>query len=142
MSSKKLFAVVTMGLVSGAGVVSALREPVFSPGKGQTMEQMTQDKVYCQGWAQEQTKQSDTASATVKTEGSAVKGAARTGAAGAMIGAAAGDAGKGAAVGAAVGAASGRRKAKAAESGQKQATSEYYYRSLSACMESKGYSVK
>jgi len=129
-------------LMLGAGVAAAVTEPVYFPSKGQTTEQMTQDKIYCQGWAQEETKKSDTANATVNKQGSAVKGAAKTAAVGAAIGAAAGDAGKGAAVGAAVGGASGRRRANQAEAQQKAATSDYYYRSLSACMESKGYSVK
>jgi hypothetical protein len=142
MTIIKSFALFATSLVLGAGVAAAVTEPVFFPAKGQTTEQMTQDKIYCQGWAQEQTKHSDTANATVNKQGSAVKGAAKTAAVGAAIGAAAGNAGKGAAVGAAVGGASGRRRANQAEAQQKQATTDYYYRSLSGCMEGKGYTVK
>jgi hypothetical protein len=117
-------------------------EPVFFPAKNQTVEQMDQDKTYCTGWAMEQTKKSDTANAEVKTEGSAVRGGARGAAAGAAIGAAAGDAGKGAAVGAAVVGVASRRRAKRAEAGQQAAMGDYYYRSLSACMQGKDYSVQ
>jgi hypothetical protein len=128
-------------ILLGVSVAQA-NEPVFAPTKNQTMEQMEQDKTYCTGWATEQTKKSDTANTEVKTEGTAVRGGARGAAAGAAIGAAAGDAGKGAAVGAAVGGVASRRRAKAAQGQQQAATGDYYYRSLSACMEGKGYSVR
>jgi len=123
------------------GTVAQAKEPVFFPTKNQSTEQMEQDKTYCSGWAMEQTKQSDTANTKVKTEGSAVRGGARGAAGGAAIGAAAGDAGKGAAIGAAVGGVAARRRAKRAEGQQQAATGDYYYRSLTACMQGKGYSA-
>jgi hypothetical protein len=116
-------------------------EPVFFPAKEQTSQQMDQDKVYCEGWAKEQTLKSDTANTQVQTEGAAVRGGARGAAAGAAIGAAAGSAGTGAAVGAAVGGVAARRRAKRAKAGQQAATGDYYYRSLTACMQNKGYTV-
>jgi hypothetical protein len=128
-------------ILFAAGVIQAA-EPVFFPVKEQSLEQMEQDKTYCTGWAVEQTKKSDTANTEVKTEGAAVRGGARGAAAGAAIGAAAGDAGKGAAVGAAVVGISARRQAKRAKAQQQAETGDYYYRSLSACMQSKGYSVQ
>jgi hypothetical protein len=134
--SKKLTALVL--LLAAAAYAD---EPVFAPAKNQTMEQMDLDKTYCSGWALEQTKKSDTANTEVKTEGSAVRGGARGAAAGAAIGAAAGNAGQGAAIGAAVGGVARRRAAKRAQAEQKAATGDFYYRSLSACMEGKGYSV-
>jgi hypothetical protein len=125
--------------------VAHAKEPVFAPAKNQTMEQMDQDKTYCSGWAMEQTKKSDTANTQVKTEGSAVRGGARGAATGAAIGAAAGGGGgaaKGAAVGAAVVGISARRQAKRAKAEQQAETGDYYYRSLSACMQGKGYLVQ
>jgi len=121
--------------------VAQAKEPVFAPAKNQTMEQMEQDKTYCSGWAMEQTKKSDTANTEVPVHGSAVRGGARGAAGGAAIGAAAGDAGKGAAIGAAVGGVAARRQAKRAKAQQQAATGDYYYRSLSACMQGKGYTA-
>src|SRR5262245_39585583 len=118
---------VTLLLIS-TSVAYAITEPVFFPTKNQTQEQMAQDKMYCEGWAKEQTQKSDTANTQVKTEGSAVRGGAKGAAAGAAIGAAAGNAGKGAAVGAAVGGLASHRRAKMAKQGQQVATGDYYYR--------------
>jgi hypothetical protein len=131
----------TTALLILLSAIAQAKEPVFAPAKEQTMEQMEQDKTYCSGWAMEQTKKSDTANTQVKTEGAAVRGGARGAAGGAAIGAAAGDAGKGAAIGAAVGGVAARRQAKRAKAQQQAATGDYYYRSLSACMQGKGYSV-
>jgi hypothetical protein len=97
-------------------------------------------------------------------KGGTVKGAAGGAAGGAAIGAIAGDAGKGAAIGATAGAVAGRRAQKKASSAaqqqaaqqtaqqqqqaQSQATAEHqqkldsFKRAFSACMDSKGYSVK
>ena len=119
--------------------IAQAQEPVFAPAKNQTPEQMAQDKTYCSGWAMEQTKKSDTANTEVPVQGSAVRGGARGAAAGAAIGAAAGDAGKGAAIGAAAAGVAARRRAKRAKAQQQAATGDYYYRSLSACMQGKGY---
>src|SRR5690242_400968 len=99
----------------GAGVQAA--EPVFYPTKQQTTEQMQQDKIYCQGWAQEQAKASDTAAAKTP-EHSGVKTAAKGAAIGAAGGAIGGDAGKGAAIGEVVGGVAGRRNQNRAEAGK------------------------
>ena len=128
-------------LIILATTLAEAKEPVFAPAKNQTMEQMEQDKHYCSGWAMEQTKNSDTANTEIKTEGQAIKGGARGAAAGAAIGAAAGNAGQGAAIGAAVGGVARRRAAKRAQAEQKAATGDYYYRSLTACMQGKGYTA-
>ncbi len=126
--------------ITGSGITMAA-EPVYFPAKQQTPEQLQQDKTYCEGWAHQQTKQSDTAAAKTPE-----KSGARTGAKGAAIGAAGGaiggDAGKGAAIGALVGVAAGRSAQRRAEQDKKQALSDYYYRSLAGCMEGKGYTVR
>ena len=131
-----------IALILLLGTVVHAKEPVFFPAKNQTTQQMDQDRMYCDGWSREQTQKSDTANTKVQTQGAAVRGGARGAAAGAAIGAAAGNAGKGAAVGAAVVGISARRQAKRAEASQQAATGDYYYRSLSACMQGKGYSVQ
>jgi hypothetical protein len=126
-------------VTSGATALAA--EPVYFPAKQQTAEQMEQDKTYCEGWALEQTKKSDTAAAKTPE-----KSGARSGAKGAAIGAAGGaiggDAGKGAAIGALVGVVAGRSADRQAKDAKDQALSNYFYRSLAGCMEGKGYTVR
>jgi hypothetical protein len=86
-------------------------------------------------------------------KGGAVKGAAGGAAGGAAIGAIAGDAGTGAAVGATAGAVRGRRQQKKANKqaeqqaqqqgqDQQQQRLDTFKRAFSACLDSKGYSVK
>jgi len=85
--------------------------------------------------------------------GGGVKGAAGGAAAGAAVGAVAGDAGTGAAVGATAGAIHGRRQQKKAkkqaqqQAQQQQASAQQqnldaFKRAMSACLDSRGYSVK
>jgi hypothetical protein len=91
-----------------------------------------------------------------KATGAGAKGAAGGALVGAGVGAIAGNAGAGAAVGAAGGAVAGHRKKKAAGEQAEQnaqadaqaqnqaqaATIDTFKRSMSACLESKGYTVK
>ena len=137
----RMMFILMMCFCAGAGTARAVTEPVFFPAKQQTTEQMQQDKIYCEGWALEQAKASDTADAKTP-ENNGVKTAAKGAAVGAAGGAIGGDAGKGAAIGALVGGVAGRRQQKRAEAGKEQALVDYYYRSLSGCMEGKGYSVR
>jgi hypothetical protein len=85
--------------------------------------------------------------------GGGVKGAAGGAAAGAAVGAVAGDAGTGAAAGATAGAIHGRRQQKKAkkqaqqQAQQQQASAQQqnldtFKRAMSACLDSRGYSVK
>ena len=85
--------------------------------------------------------------------GGGAKGAAGGAAAGAAIGAVAGDAGQGAAIGATAGAIHGRRQQKKAkkqaqqQAQQQQQTAQQqnldtFKRAMSACLDSRGYSVK
>jgi outer membrane lipoprotein SlyB len=128
------------------------------PQKNQTPEQQANDENTCYMSAQQQTGIDPTASpapaqkADTKKGGGA-KGAAGGAAGGAAIGAIAGDAGTGAAVGATAGAVRGRRQQKKANKqaeeqaqqqaqGQQQQTLDTFRRAFSACIDSKGYSVK
>jgi len=128
------------------------------PQKNQTPEQQTTDEGACYASAQQQTgidpaapppapKEAD------KKKGGAVKGAAGGAAGGAAIGAIAGDAGEGAAIGATAGAVRGRRQQKKANKqaeqqaqqqgqAQQQQTLDTFRRAFSACIDSKGYTVK
>jgi|SRR5215469_8182373 len=128
------------------------------PQKNQTPQQQANDENTCYVSAQQQTgidpaapppppQQADT------KQGGGAKGAAGGAAGGAAIGAIAGDAGKGAAIGATAGAVHGRRQQKkanqqAAQQAQQQTQTaqqqrlDTFRRAFSACIDSKGYSVK
>ncbi len=126
---------------------------IIYPAKGQSQEQMEKDKFDCYSWAKQQTGVDPmVASAAPQqpagSQGSTVRGAARGAAVGAGIGAIAGDAGKGAAVGAAFGGLRGHRQRREAEQIQQHQAAQSnqrideYNRAYSACLESKGYTVK
>jgi hypothetical protein len=128
------------------------------PQKEQNPEQQAKDEGDCYTSAQQQTGIDPTAPAPApqeadKKKGGAVKGAAGGAAGGAAIGAIAGDAGTGAAIGATAGAVRGRRQQKKANKqaeqqaqqqgqAQQQQTLDTFRRAFSACIDSKGYSVK
>lgn len=158
--SRKVLAGVTAAVVFGAlppGLVYAAQEPIVFPAKGQSNQQVEQDKFSCYQWAKGQTgfdpMQAQSAAApTQQKEGGVLRGAAGGAALGAVVGAIAGDAGKGAAIGAASGGMVGgirRHRSETAqqEAAQQQASSleqkrSTYYRAWGACMEGKGYTVK
>lgn len=128
------------------------------PQQKQTAEQQATDESSCYASAKQQTGIDPTAPPPPAPEaqnkkGGAVKGAAGGAAGGAAIGGIAGDAGTGAAVGATAGAVRGRRQQKKANAeaekqahqqaqGQQQQTLDTFRRAFSACIDSKGYSVK
>ena len=128
------------------------------PQKGQTSAQQATDEKTCYASAQQQTGIDPAAPPPAPQEaqnakGGGAKGAAGGAAGGAAIGAIAGDAGKGAAIGATAGAIHGRRQQKKANKqaqqqaqqqtqAQQQQTIETFRRAFSACIDSKGYSVK
>ncbi len=137
---------------------------VVFPAKGQTPEQQEKDEYECLKWAVDQltsTQMTDpnAAGAAAKeqakdaTTGAAVKGAAKGAAVGALFGAISGNAGEGAAYGAAGGALVGRRAKKQAEAqaeaqakakadAENKAKMETVKKGMSACLESRGYTVK
>lgn len=136
------------------------------PTKGQSNDQMEQDKFQCYNWAKGQTgfdpMQVPTAStppppqSNTNVAGSTVRGAAGGALLGAGIGAIAGDTGKGAAIGALSGGALGgvrsssrkRDEQRAQEQWEKEQVSQYkqsrtaYNRAYVACLEGRGYTVK
>ncbi|HET8691694.1 MAG TPA: glycine zipper family protein [Steroidobacteraceae bacterium] len=138
------------------------------PAKGQPAAQQATDETQCYDWAKAQTgydpknpPKVEVAAAEPESKGPSgerAKGAVRGAAAGAVIGEVAdNDAGKGAAIGATAGVLAGghrtrkarrEEKAKAEEQAKAdaQATSasqaDTFKRGLSACLESRGYTVK
>jgi len=128
------------------------------PQKQQTTEQQAKDENECYSSAQKQTGIDPKApppppQQAEQKKGGAVKGAAKGAAGGAAIGAIAGDAGEGAAIGATAGAVRGRRQQKKSNKqaeqqaqqqtqAQQQGQLDTFRRAFSACLDSKGYSVK
>jgi outer membrane lipoprotein SlyB len=153
--------ILVAALIAGPALAQDL---IVYPGKGQSNEQMEQDKYACYEWAREQTgfdpMKTPTATEAPPSqeapEGGVVKGALGGAALGAIGGAIAGDAGTGAAIGAGVGSLFGgmkRRNQVAREQeeqdqwAQQQAAQYHqkrntYNRAYSACLEAKGYTVK
>ena len=150
-------------ILIGTGIGIA-QDPIIYPKKGQTAEQIEQDKYQCYTWAKQQTgfdpMQVPTASSAPPQQqapqGGIIRGGARGAAVGAVGGAIAGDTGKGAAVGAATGAMVGgmrRRDQQRQQQQQQQQWAEQeaqqyaqkrseYDRSFAACMEGRDYTVK
>jgi hypothetical protein len=154
-----LLAVVT--LLSGFAVAQDL---MIYPAKGQSQDQMEQDKFQCYSWAKGQTgfdpMQVPTATQAPPQreaqQGGVGRGAVRGGAVGLATGAIAGDAGKGAAIGAVAGGLIGgmrrndqvkREQQKEQQWANEQAANysrrrSEYNRAYGACLEGRGYSVK
>ncbi len=128
------------------------------PQNNQTQQQQLQDEGACYGAAKSSSGVDPThiqvvAAPPPEQSGGGVKGAARGAAGGAAIGAIAGDAGKGAAIGATVGVVRGRRNQNQQNAQAQQQSADQvaaaqqqqistFKRAMSACMESKHYSVK
>jgi hypothetical protein len=137
---------------------SAIGVSVY-PKEGQSIEQQHGEENECFAWAKTNTGIDPTAPAPAQAagapvpKGGAVRGAAKGAVAGVAIGAIAGDAGKGAAIGATAGAIGGRRARKSASAqaevaGEKQAAASQnaklgeLKKSMSVCLEGRGYSAK
>jgi hypothetical protein len=150
-------------IVLMAGLASA-QELIVFPAKGQSDDQMEQDKFACYGWAKKESGFDPMAPPTATApppqkeaqQGGVVKGAARGALVGVAVGAIAGDAGKGAAIGAAGGGLVGgmrrndqrRREEQNQQQWEQDQARQYsqnrntYNRAYSACLEGKGYTVK
>jgi len=161
---KKLFVVSVLLAATLIGGVAFAQDLIIYPGKGQSNEQMEQDKYACYEWAKQQTgfdpMKAPTATeappAQGAPEGGLLKGALGGAAVGAIGGAIGGDAGKGAAIGAGVGSLIGgmkrrgqvKRDQQEQEQWAQQQAAQYqqnrntYNRAYSACLEAKGYTVK
>jgi hypothetical protein len=160
---KIAFGVIPMIVVLFFAGIALAQDPIFFPAKGQSQEQMEKDKLSCYQWARNETgfdpMQAPTASTPPPQQQARSGGALRGAAAGAGVGALvkrSGSRSKGAATGAVVGGVLGgarqarqtRQDDKASQQWEQQQANEYaqkrntYNRALSACMESKGYTVK
>jgi len=150
-------------IVLMAGLASA-QELIVFPAKGQSDDQMEQDKFACYSWAKKESGFDPMAPPTATAappqkeaqQGGVVKGAARGALVGVAVGAIAGDAGKGAAIGAAGGGLLGgmrrndqrRREEQNQQQWEQDQARQYsqsrntYNRAYSACLEGKGYTVK
>jgi hypothetical protein len=154
---------VLMIVLLSLGIAWAQSELIIYPSKGQSQQQMDQDKFECYNWAKQQSGFDPMAPPTASTpppqaeaqQGGVGRGAVRGGLVGVTVGAIAGDAGKGAAIGAASGALVGgmRRRDQVAREDQanqqwaQQESAKYtqgrsdYNRAFSACMQGRNYTV-
>jgi hypothetical protein len=164
MKKKKRILILLSLIVFMTGLAGA-QELIIYPAKGQSQKQIEADKYNCYTWAKQQTgfdpMQTPTATQPPPRQTTPTSNPLRGAARGAAVGAAAGgiaggDAGKGAAAGAAAGALIGgmkRRDQARAQYQEEQVwahgqANDYsqkrntYNRAYSACLESKGYTVK
>ena len=148
--------VMTMVAVALPAAPVFAQQPIVYPSKGQTSQQMEQDKFQCYEWAKGQTgfdpMQAPTATAAPpQQQGGALRGAAGGAAMGAAIGAIAGNAGEGAAIGAASGGIFGGLRRRRSEMEQQQYAQQQaasyqqrrgtYNSAWGACMTGRGYTV-
>ncbi len=157
----KLTIIISAALVASAGLMtSAMADLIVFPAKGQSNEQMEQDKFSCYGWAKQQSgfdpmaapKTSTPAPSQEKKSGGVVRGGLGGAALGAIVGDSSKSAKRGAAAGGLIGGvrqgSANRATEKNTEQWQQQEASQYannrntYNRGYSACMEGKGYTVK
>jgi hypothetical protein len=133
------------------------QEPIVFPARGQSREQMEQDRFTCFQWARDQSgfdpmRAPTTTAPTQVHGGGVVSGAAGGALAGAAIGAIAGNAGQGAAIGAASGGMIGGVRSQNRRDEQNRLAQQQsanlaqqragYDRAWAACMEGKGYTVR
>ena len=159
-----IFPVLVMALGQAWG-----QELIIYPAKGQSTQQMEQDKFSCYSWAKQETGfdpmqaqapiQSVPSPPAGASPGSVVRGGARGAALGAAVGGIAGGwsgAGKGAAIGGLTGGVFGGMRSRAYNQQAAQAQQQYaaqqsaqyrqkkdtYNRAYSVCLEARGYMVK
>ena len=139
------------------------QDPIVFPAKGQSQDQMEQDKFQCYNWAKKETgfdpMKVPTATSAPPQQQARRGGAVRGAAVGAGVGAVAksgGSRSKGAAKGAAIGGVLGgartqrqmRRDEQARQQWEQEQAAQYshsrntYNRAYAACMEARGYTVK
>jgi hypothetical protein len=158
---KLLIALFCLNLVT----VSGADDFIIYPEKGQSKEQIEQDKFACYTWAKEQTgfdpmevpKATSAPPAQEQTRASATRGAVGGAAAGALIGEIADDkGGEGAVIGAVAGGLFGNMRRNKKEEENRQAQQQWaneqgqqyaakrntYNRAYVACLEGRNYSVK
>ena len=166
-SRKTLSLLLVMGfalVLFCSGSATAQNELMIYPKKGQSQDQLDQDKVQCYTWAKEQSGFDPMAPPTASTpppqaeakKGGVVKGAAGGALLGVAVGAITGNVGKGAAIGAVSGGAVGGVRRNNQVNKEKQAEQQWaqkestkyaqgrngYNRAFAACMEGRDYTVK
>jgi hypothetical protein len=157
------FLVFSIMLFAGSAAAQNSEMYIY-PAKGQDQNKQNEDRYDCHSWAVSQTgfdpskPQANTPSSSGNqqyrpSDRHVLRGGARGAALGAVGGAIAGDAGKGAAAGAAMGGLAGgfrRRDERRQQASQQQADAQSaqqnqqiaYNRSMAACLEGRGYTVK
>jgi hypothetical protein len=135
-----------------AAQLPAQADIMIYPAKGQSNQQLSQDRYQCHVWAVQQSgfdpsNPQTSQAAPQQQQGQVIKKAGRGALAGAAIGAIAGNAGKGAAIGATAGGLKGgfdKRDQNLAAQNQAQAAApgqDNYNGALKACLTGRGYSV-
>jgi YMGG-like Gly-zipper len=159
LKSKRVVILATLVVLLGAASLSEQFGVYVYPAKGQTATQQANDESICYKSARSKTGIDPanlppaTAAPATAHQGGTVRGAAGGAAGGAAIGAVAGNAGQGAAIGAVAGALAGRARqnqlnraeaqyAQANAQAQRSQSMNNFRRAYSACLESKGYTVK
>ena len=125
-----------------ASMVTSVLGVYVYPRNGQSASEQAAVESQCYSSAQQKTGVYPNGGAPTPQPGGLVRGAARGAAGGAAIGAIAGNAGAGAGAGALAGAVRGRQAMHAQAQAQHQQRMDTLRRAFSACMDSKGYSVK
>ncbi|MCU7938966.1 MAG: hypothetical protein KZQ64_06065 [gamma proteobacterium symbiont of Bathyaustriella thionipta] len=151
---------ITTTLVIAGLMKSAMADFMIFPAKGQSNEQLEQDKFSCYGWAKQQSgfdpmkapTTSTPAPSQEKKSGGVVKGALGGAALGAIIGDSSRSARNAGAAGALIGgvrqSSANRKTQQNTEQWKQQEANKYannrnqYNRAYSACLEGKGYTVK
>ncbi|WP_198264105.1 hypothetical protein [sulfur-oxidizing endosymbiont of Gigantopelta aegis] len=147
-------------IVTMLTINTAMAELMVFPSKGQSNQQVEQDKFSCYGWAKGQTgfdpMKAPTTTTAPPSQAKRTGGVVRGGLGGAALGAIIGDSSKSAKRGLAAGALIGGVRQGSANNRTEQTTKEWeqreannyannrnqYNRAYSACLEGKGYSVK
>jgi hypothetical protein len=140
-------------LIAALPLSAHAQDPIVYPAKGQSSQQMAQDRFECHTWAVQQSGFDPSTGASASQPGQPqerkgkelLRGGARGAAAGAAIGAIAGDAGKGAAIGAAAGGLKrgfAQRDADKAAAAAPNEAAVNYNRALTACLTGRGYTVQ
>jgi hypothetical protein len=158
-NSKHAVILAALVILPGAASLSQQFGVYVYPAKGQSATQQANDESVCYKSARSKTGVDPanlppaTAAPAAVHQGGTVRGAAGGAAGGAAIGAIAGNAGQGAAIGAVAGALTGRARqnqlnraeaqyAQANAQAQRSQSMNNFRRAYSACLESKGYTVK
>ena len=157
MLTERLMKKLSVALLFAISTVAFAQTPAVYPAHGQSPQKQQQDEGACYAWAKQNTGIDPAAVAAAPPpaqaqSGQRVRGAAAGAAMGAAAGAIGGNAGHGAAVGAVAGTVAGgvahrrQERAAAAQNAQTQANQQgalsVYYRSWSACMTGRGYTVQ